>query len=147
LDSKEAKYIQSYYQPKESQFCQAYTQTYLNLGVYSTQQNESYYNVVKAKLYKNISISKAVQIIVEKTKDLGQRYNAEINQQRRTTSQIFDRVAFVTVKWKLAQYMLELSVKECSATKRMTDNIEEGKEKEFYFDIDKGCTFGCELPA
>jgi hypothetical protein len=43
------------------------------------------------------------------------------------------------------QYALELSIKEWSATKRMADDIEEGKEEEFYFDVDKGCTFGCEL--
>jgi len=29
----------------------------------------------------------------------------------------------------------------------MLDDIEEGKEEEFEFDPDKGCTFSCELPA
>jgi hypothetical protein len=48
LYNKEAEYIQSYYQPKEYQFCRVYTQTYLNLSVYTTQHNESYHNVVKA---------------------------------------------------------------------------------------------------
>jgi hypothetical protein len=28
----------------------------------------------------------------------------------------------------------------------MADDIEEGKEEEFEFDPDEGCTFGCELP-
>ena len=37
-------------------------------------------------------------------------------------------------------------MKEWSATKRMADEIENGEE-EFEFDLDKGCTFGCELPA
>jgi hypothetical protein len=79
LYSKEAKYIQGYYKPKEPQFCQAYTQTYLNLGVCSTQHNKSYHVVVKARLNKNISISKAIQVIVEQTCKLGCQYDAEIN--------------------------------------------------------------------
>lgn len=29
----------------------------------------------------------------------------------------------------------------------MADDIEEGKEEEFKFDLDMGCSFGCELPA
>ena len=81
LGSKEAEYIESYYRPKEHQFCRAYTCTYLNLGVHSTQRNESYHNVVKAKLNKNMPISKAIKIIIEQTKELGYQYDVEINQQ------------------------------------------------------------------
>jgi hypothetical protein len=33
LRFEEAEYIRNYYQPKEYQFCRAYTRTYLNLGV------------------------------------------------------------------------------------------------------------------
>ena len=36
LHQKERDYLQSFYQPKEIQFCHAYTNTYVNLGVYST---------------------------------------------------------------------------------------------------------------
>ena len=48
-----------------------YTQTYLNLGVHTTQRGESYHVVVKAQLHKNMPISKAIQVIVEQTKELG----------------------------------------------------------------------------
>jgi hypothetical protein len=82
LQSKEAEYIQSYYQLKEQQFCWAYTQALPNLGVHTTQQGESYYVVVKAHLTVNTPISQAVQTIVKQTKELGRRYNAEINRQR-----------------------------------------------------------------
>jgi hypothetical protein len=71
LHNKEAEYIQGYYQPKEQQFCQAYTQALLNLGVHTTQQGESYYVVVKAHLTVNTPISQAVRTIVEQTKELG----------------------------------------------------------------------------
>jgi hypothetical protein len=60
---------------------------------------------------------------------------------------ILDEAAFFAVKQKLTQYALELLIQEWSTTKRMADDIEEGKEEKFEFDLDKGCTFGCELPA
>src|ERR1700734_3498404 len=147
LEDEEVEYIQSYYQPKEQQFCQAYTQTYRNLGVHTTQRNESYHVVVKARLTVNTPISQAIQTIVEQTKELGRQYDAEINQQQRTTPRILDNTAFSAVKKRLTHYALELSIPEWSATKRMADNIEEGKEEEFEFDPNVGCTFGCELPA
>jgi hypothetical protein len=50
---------------------------------------------------------------------------------------------------KLTRYALNLTMTEWSATKRIADDIEEGKEDEFKFDLDsaEGCTFGYELPA
>jgi hypothetical protein len=94
-----------------------------------------------------MSISKAIQVIVEQTRELGHQYDAEINRQQQTTPRIIDGFAFSDIKRKLTHYALELSIREWSVTKRMTDNIEEGKEDEFEFDPDKGCTLGCELPA
>jgi hypothetical protein len=118
LHSEEAVYIQSYYRPKEYQFCRAYTQTYLNLGVHSTQRNESYHNVVKARLNKNMPISKAIQVIVEQTKELGRLYDAEINHQRRTIPRILDEAAFTSIKRKVTRYALDLAIREWSATRK-----------------------------
>ena len=67
LDSEEAEYIKGYYQPEEYRFYRAYTCTYLNLGVNTTQRNESYHNVVKARLNKNMLVLKAIQTIVKQT--------------------------------------------------------------------------------
>jgi hypothetical protein len=47
----------------------------------------------------------------------------------------------------LTHYALKLSILEWSATKRMADNIKEGKEEEFEFDLNIGCTFSYELLA
>jgi MULE transposase-like protein len=146
LDSKEAKYIQSYYQPKEYQFCRAYTQTYINLGVHSTQRSESYHFVLKARLHKNLPVSRAIQIIQDQTRRLGREYDADINQQRRTTPRLLDMTAFSAIKSKLTHYALELASAEWSATKQLADDIEDGKEEEFELDPDVGCSFGCELP-
>jgi len=92
-------------------------------------------------------ISKTIQIIVEQTKDLGRRHNAKINQQRRTTPQILNGAAFAVVKRKLTHYTLKLSIRKWSATNKIADDIKEGREEEFYFNEDKGCTFNCKLPA
>ena len=92
-------------------------------------------------------ISKAIEIIIEQTKELGRQYDAEINRQRRTTPRLLDLTAFDNVKNKLTHYALELSMKEWSSTKRMADEIEEGKDEEFEFNRDEGCSFGCELPV
>lgn len=44
-------------------------------------------------------------------------------------------------------YALELSILEWSTTKRMADDIEEGKEGDFEFNPKKGCTLGCEFAS
>jgi hypothetical protein len=87
-------------------------------------------------------MSKAIRVMVEQTKELGCLYDAEINQQRRNTPRILDEAAFVTVKRKLTRYALDLAIREWSATKKMADDIEDGKEYWFEFDPMKGCTFG-----
>ena len=60
----EREYLVEFYQPKESQFTRAYTRTYLNLGVHSTQRNKSYHVVVKKKLNRNLTLSDAIKVLV-----------------------------------------------------------------------------------
>src|SRR3979411_2413780 len=91
LDSEEQVYIRSYYQEKEPQFCRAYTQQLPNLGVYSTQQNESYHVVVKTRLHKHLPLSKAVHMIIDQTADLGRKYDAEINHNRRSLPRLLNK--------------------------------------------------------
>lgn len=69
------------------------------------------------------------------------------NSEQQITLQNLDRVAFAIVKQKLTKYILELSSQEQSAKKRIANDIEEGKEEEFDFDVDQGCTFRCKLPT
>jgi hypothetical protein len=119
----------------------------MNLGVHTTQRSESNHHVLKARLHKNLPVSRAIQIIIDQTRLLGREYDDDINQQRRTTPRLLDLRAFSAVKSQLTHYPLELTSREWSATKQMADDIEEGKEEEFKFDLDMGCSFGCELPA
>jgi hypothetical protein len=81
----------------------------MNLGVYTTQRSESNHYVLKARLHKNLPVLRAIQIIQDQTRRLGREYDADINQQRRTTPRLLDLTAFSTVKSKLTHYALELS--------------------------------------
>jgi hypothetical protein len=102
--------------------------------------------VLKARIHKNLPVSRAIQTILDQTRRLGREYDADINQQRRTTPRLLDMTAFSAVKSKLTHYALELASAEWSATKQLADDIEDGKEEEFKLDPDVGCSFGCELP-
>jgi hypothetical protein len=92
-------------------------------------------------------VSRAIQVILDQTRLLGRQYDADINQQRRTTPRLLDLTAFSVVKLKLTHYALKLTSWEWSATKQLADDIEDGKEEEFQLDPDVGFSFGCELPA
>ena len=94
LQRQERHYLRSFYQPKESQFCHAYTRLLPNLGVNSTQRGESYYVVVKVKLYKNLTVSATYKAIITKTKKLAEEYNERINENRKTDPILIDKKAF-----------------------------------------------------
>ena len=65
-----------------------------NLRVNSTQRGESYYIVVKAKLYKNLTISAIYKAIITKIKKLAKEYNKRINENRKTNPILIDKKAF-----------------------------------------------------
>ena len=94
LQCQERDYLRSFYQPKESQFCHAYTRLLPNLGVNSTQRGESYYVVVKVKLYKNLTISAIYEAIITKIKKLAEEYNKRINKNQKTNPILIDKKAF-----------------------------------------------------
>jgi len=70
---------------------------------------------------------KAIQIIVDQTKQLGWNYDARINSDRKSKPRLLDRFAFQVVGDKLTYYALKLVMPEWSATKVMGDHIKEGK--------------------
>ena len=94
LQRQERHYLRSFYQPKESQFCHAYTRLLPNLGVNSTQRGESYHVVVKVKLHKNLTVSAACEAIIIKTKKLAEEYNKRINKNRKTNPILINKKAF-----------------------------------------------------
>jgi uncharacterized protein YsxB (DUF464 family) len=62
-----------------------------NLRVNSTQRGKSYYIVVKAKLYKNLTISAICKAIITKIKKLAEEYNERINENRKTDPILMDK--------------------------------------------------------
>jgi hypothetical protein len=147
LHKQERDYLRQYYQPKEVQFCRAYTRTYINLGVHSTQRNESYHVVVKKRLHKNLSVSDAIEAIVAKTLELAEEYNARINNNRKNTPRLMDIKAFRKVGSLLTHYAIDLTMVEWRAAKDLSDQIDGGDVKPFDFEEALGCQFECELPA
>jgi len=145
--AREREYIQNYYQPKEVQFCRAYTNTYINLGVYSTQRNESYHVVVKKNLNKNLTISAAVEALVTKTSELAETYNERINKDRMSLPTLMDAKAFATVKSQLTHYAISLVNAEYMQAKVLQDEIEHGESDFTVVNEAIGCTLGCQLPA
>jgi len=64
LSYPDRQYILDFYQPKEFQFCRAYTRKLANLEVHSTQRNESYHVIIKTHLNSQLSITQAVESLV-----------------------------------------------------------------------------------
>ena len=145
LCSQERTYLWDYYQPKEPQFCHAYTHLLLNLSVNSTQRNKSYYVVVKKRLYKNLSVSAAYEAIIAKTKKLANEYNKHINDNQKSWPTLINKHAFKKVSIKLTYYAIKKTMAEWRAIKDFNDAIDEGKE-DFEFDEAVKCPYECKLP-
>jgi hypothetical protein len=58
------------------------------------QRGESYYIIIKAKLYKNLTVSAICEAIIAKTKKLVKEYNKRINKNRKTNPILMDKKAF-----------------------------------------------------
>jgi hypothetical protein len=86
---------------------------------------------VKSRLYKSLPISKVVYTIANQTADLGRKYNAKINRNRRSLLRLLDRVAFAVAGDKLTHYALDMVMREWSATKVLRDYIENGDLLDF----------------
>jgi hypothetical protein len=117
-----------------------------NLGVNSTQRNESYHVVVKQKLNKNLSVSTACEAIVAKTKLLAEEYNERINNNRKNNPTLMDLKAFAKARSKLTHYAIDKTMAEWRATKDFGDLMDSGDEGPFKFDKAIGCQCKCELP-
>lgn len=81
LHPEESDYLVNYYQPKKTQFCQACSLSYRNISTHSTQRNEGYHVFMKDRSYKHTPLPKAIQIMVDRTKQFGRNYGAN-DQQR-----------------------------------------------------------------
>ena len=136
-----------FYQPKKVQFCHAFTNTSINLGVYSTQRNESYHVIVKRNLNKNLTVSAAIEALVSRTSELAEDYNERINKDHRNTPILMDQQAFKNIKSLLTYYAIYRTNSEYMQSKVLAEEIKSGEKPLFEFDEAIGCTFECQLPA
>jgi hypothetical protein len=84
----------------------------LNLGVNSTQCNESYYVVVKQNLNKNLSVSAVCEAIVVRIKLLAEEYNKRINDNRKNNPTLIDLKTFAKARSKLIHYAIDKTMAE-----------------------------------
>jgi hypothetical protein len=143
VDEKE--YLVNYYQPKERQFCRAYTSFYRNLGVYSTQRVEGSHPIVKSNLNKNLSVSEAIMRICEQLESLPDDYEYRINRNRIYEPRLIDQEFFKLAIRHITEYALNLCAPELLKAKIILDELEEAG-KDFEFDTEKGCQERCQLP-
>jgi hypothetical protein len=141
LNQNEKEYLTGYYQPKEPQFCKAYTRQYLNLGSYATQRIEKNHHVVSKNLHKNLRVSEAILRICKAINSLNSAHEKRLTPSRNTLPRLFDREFFSLVSRRITLFCLELCSGELAEAKKLFDSMESDE-----FNPEIGCQEGCSLP-
>ena len=79
--------------------------------------------VVKGRLHSNLSLSDAVEALIEQMLLLIHAYNERININHMTTLNLIDKRVFNKVRELLTYYSINLTMTEWRATKDIGDNI------------------------
>ena len=145
LDPDEKEYLVGYYQPKEPQFCHAYTSQYRNLGATATQRIEKNHHIISAHLHKNLSVSDAIFRICGQLDSLAIEYERRLEPSRISNLRLFDRTFFSLVVRRVTLFCLEICSTELLKAKELYDEVVAGK-KDDLFDPKVGCKELCQLP-
>lgn len=143
LDPDEREYLTSIYQPKETSFLRAYTTRYRNLGVHSTQCNESLHPITKRRLRRSLVVSQAIECILEDLEAFVEEHNKRVDRDRRHIPALLDPAGFKDVGEKLTNHCLEKAMTEWAKAQKIVAEEETGVVAEF--DLESGCR-ACELP-
>lgn len=146
LNDNEKEYLVGWYQPKEPQFCHAYTRQYRNLGVHSTQRVEGNHPLLTANLHKNLKVSDAVFRICNRLESLIEDYEQRLSRSRISEPRLIDTTFFRLVLRRVTHYCLELCSSELLKAKELYDIDVLGGEEDDEFDPEFGCEQLCELP-
>ena len=146
LNNNEKEYLVGWYQPKEPQFCHAYTRQYRNLGVHSTQRVEGNHPLLTANLHKNLKVSDAVFRICNRLESLIEDYEQRLSRSRISEPRLIDTTFFRLVLRRVTHYCLELCSSELLKAKELYDIEVLGGEEDDEFDPEFGCEQLCELP-
>ena len=95
--------------------------------------------VVKKRLHKNLLVSSAVTDLIRQTKRLAKQYNKRINDDRKDTPNLIDKIIFKKVRHLLTYYVIDMVNKEYRVTKDLSDQLDRGKIESFELDEDTGC--------
>jgi hypothetical protein len=77
--------------------------------------------VVKKRLHKNLLVSSTVTNLIRQTKRLTKQYNKRINDDRRDTPNLIDKIIFKKVRHLLIYYVIDMVNKEYRVTKDLSD--------------------------
>jgi hypothetical protein len=149
LNNNEKEYLVGWYQPKEPQFCHAYTRQYRNLGVHATQRVEGNHVLLTANLHKNLKVSDAVFRICNRLESLIKDYEQRLSRSRISEPRLIDAIFFRRVIRRVTHYCLNLcgpellKAKELYDIEFLGDNIDGDNDE---FNPEFGCQQLCELP-
>jgi len=150
LNNSEKEYLTGWYQPKEPQFCHAYTRQYRNLGVHATQRVEGNHSLLTTNLHKNLKVSDAVFRICNRLESLIEDYEQRLSRSRISEPRLIDITFFQRVLRRVTHYCLNLCGSELLKAKELYDIEQSGSKKDDdnddKFDPNIGCQQLCELP-
>jgi hypothetical protein len=149
LNNNEKEYLVGWYQPKEPQFCHAYTRQYRNLGVHATQRVEGNHVLLTANLHKNLKVSDAVFRICNRLESLIKDYEQRLSRSRISEPRLIDAIFFRRVIRRVTHYCLNLCGPELFKAKELYDIELSGDKMDGdndEFDPEFGCQQLCELP-
>ena len=146
LNISDKEYLVGWYQPKEPQFCHAYTRQYRNLGVHSTQRVEGNHPLLTTNLHKNLKVSDAVFRTCNRLESLIEDYEQRLSRSRISEPRLIDTTFFRLVLRRVTHYCLELCSSELLKAKELYDIEVLGGEEDDEFDPEFGCEQLCELP-
>ena len=121
LNNNEKEYLVGWYQPKEPQFCHAYTRQYRNLGVHATQRVEGNHVLLTANLHKNLKVSDAVFRICNRLESLIEDYEQRLSRSRISEPRLIDTTFFRLILRRVTHYCLELCNSELLKAKELYD--------------------------
>jgi hypothetical protein len=106
LKNDEKEYLTGYYQPKEPQFCHAYTCHHRNLGVHSTGRVERNHYTVSSNLHKNLKVIDSVERICKRLEMMAADHEENLANSRISDLRLGDSAFFALVQRRITLYAL-----------------------------------------
>ena len=130
LHMEDRKYMEDHWRSKEEQVLRYYTQSYPNLGAYSTQRNEGHHVAVKQFLNPQITLEQATSRLVEHLRHVVHRLDNEEAESTTKVPRFLDTQIFknlsghvtlyainqLKVEWEQAKDLQDIEMQTCECT-------------------------------